>query len=302
METYYLSPEELLASKFEVVSRAYEDHMILKNYSMSTVKAYLSNFRKYHEWCEQMGVEQVYVQETVRGYLIERVRQGAKWQTMNNIYSAMRKLFREVLMIEWSMKKMPRPKKERILPELISKQEVERLICSCKMEKHKVILVTLYSTGLRAGELCRLRLRDIDGDRHQIKVVKGKGSKDRYVDVPEVLIDYLRSYYKRYKPREYLFNGRKKGEPMSVSSLRWPIRESKRRLGMIKKVSPHTFRHCYATHHLESGTDLVYLQKNMGHKHLKTTARYIHLCQRRYQHIHHPIVDMMERIKPKTMG
>lgn len=293
MNTASLTPDELVRSDYDTVYRAYEDHMLLKNYSSSTLQTYLCNFRKYHEWCCDQGVDNLYDQHTVREYLLYRVRHGAKWQTMNNIYSAMRKLFREVLLVDWSMKKLPRPQKERILPELISKEEVLKLICSCKMDKHKAILITLYATGIRAGELCLLKLAHIDGHRHQIKIVKGKGAKDRYIDVPSVLISYLREYYKKYRPEVYLFNGRKKGSPMSVSSLRWPIRESKKRINLIKKVSPHTFRHCYATHHLEAGTDLVYLQRNMGHKHLKTTARYIHLCNSRYQHIHHPIVDMI---------
>ena len=274
----------LITGDYEAIFQAYEDHMLLKNYSMATIKTYLSNFRRYHEWCISNGQKEVYKQDTVRTYLIFRVRAGAKWQTMNNIYSAMRKLFREVLFIEWSFKKLQRPNKERILPELVSKQEIKRLILNCPVAKHKAILITLYATGMRAGELCRLKLAYIDGDRNQIKVIKGKGAKDRYIDVPKELIIYLRKYYLTCRPKVYLFNGRRIGEPMSVSSLRWPIRQAKKRMGLIKKVSPHTFRHCYATHHLEAGTDLVYLQNNLGHKHLKTTARYIHLCNSRYQH------------------
>ena len=169
----------------------------------------------------------------------------------------MRKLFREVLEIEWSMKKISRPRKERILPELVSRQEIKRLISSCRHVKHQAILVTLYATGLRSGELCSLELNDIDGARQQLRIRRGKGAKDRYVHVPKELIQYLRAYYKKCRPEKYLFNGRRKGERLSVSSLRWPIRQAKKRLRITKQISPHTFRHCYATHHLECGTDLV---------------------------------------------
>lgn len=302
MNSMYLSSSELVDSDFETVYDAYKNHMLLKNYSSSTISAYLSNFRRYSEWCNRNKIDFIYNQDHVKAYLIYRVKQGARWQTMNNIYSAMRKLFREVLEVEWSFRKLRRPKKERILPELISKEEVKRMIQACGMLKHKVIIVTLYATGMRSSELCNLKLQHIDGDRKQIKIVKGKGSKDRYIDVPEGLITLLRMYYRRYRPITYLFNGRKKGVKMSVSSLRWPIREAKRKMGLIKRVSPHTMRHCYATHHLESGTDLVYLQKNLGHKHLKTTARYIHLCKERKLTIHHPIADMMEDLFPQIMG
>jgi len=302
MNSIYLSPQELLGSDFFTVFDAYRNHMLLKNYSPSTISAYLSNFKRYSDWCLKEEIDFIYDQVHVKAYLIYRVKQGARWQTMNNIYSAMRKLFREVLEVEWSYKKMRRPKKERILPELISKEEVKRMIQACGMLKHKVILATLYATGMRSSELCNLRLQDIDSDRKQIKIVKGKGAKDRYIDIPDELIDLLRHYYRHYRPVTYLFNGRKMGIKMSVSSLRWPIREAKRKMGLIKRVSPHTMRHCYATHHLESGTDLVYLQKNLGHKHLKTTARYIHLCKERNLTIHHPIADMMEDLFPRIMG
>ena len=193
--------------------------------------------------------------------MVYRVENGAKWQTMNNIYSAMRKLFKEVLELEWSFKKLPRPKKERLLPELISQQDVFRIIQSCRLIKHRAVLITLYASGLRSAELCALRLDDIDGQRMQFRVRKGKGAKDRYVQVPKELIQYLRLYFKECRPVVYLFNGRKKGEKMSVGSLRWPLRQAKKKLGLTKKISPHTFRHCYATHHLESGTDLVFLQQ-----------------------------------------
>lgn len=274
--------------------------MLLKNFSISTIKTYLCNFKKYHEWCIHSKQLEIYDQETVRQYLLYRVKNGAKWQTMNNIYSAMRKLFREVLSLPWSTKKLSRPRRERILPEILSQNDIKRIILACKRLKHQAIIVTLYTTGMRASELCNLRLCDIDSDRGQIKVCKGKGAKDRYIQIPPVLITYLRYYYQSVRPEVYLFNGRKKASPMSVPSLRWPIRQAKKKIGLIKRISPHTLRHCYATHHLESGTDLVFLQQSMGHKHLKTTARYIHLCNQRYQHIHHPIVDMIDDLPPRT--
>lgn len=287
---------------FQKVRTDYEDYMLLKNFSKHTISAYLSNFSKYYEWCMLHQKTEIYDQLTVRAYLIELTRAGKKWQTINNHYSAMRKLFREVLELEWSVKKLPRPRKERHLPEMISKQEVLRIIQSCKQLKHKALLAMLYGTGMRAGELSRLRLCDIDADRLQIRIRKGKGAKDRYIQVPMELIEFIREYYKKYRPQEYLFNGRRKGTVLQVNSMRWPIRVARRRLNIHKKISPHTLRHCYATHHLESGTDLVFLQQNLGHKHLKTTARYIHLCKDRYQHIHHPIVDILPAMSSKIMG
>ena len=150
---------------------------------------------------------------------------------------------------------------------MISKSEVLKIIESCKHLKHRALLVTLYGTGMRAGELSNLKLVDIDSDRLQLRIRRGKGAKDRYVQVPMELLEYLRVYYKKYKPKTYLFNGMKKGSRLQVGSMRWPIREARRKLKIDKKISPHTLRHCYATHHLEDGTDLVFLQQNLGHKH-----------------------------------
>ncbi len=299
----HLTPQELVNSGYPTVYNAYEDHLYLINCSEFTRKAYLSNFRRYYQYCEDENIDEIYDQIVVRSYLVHRVRNGAKWQTMNNIYSAMRKLFREVLEVEWSFKKLPRSKKERHLPEILSKEEVEKLIHGChKNIKHQTILITLYATGMRVGELRKLRIGDILSDRKQIRIIKGKGGKDRYINIPAVLIEVLRTYFRVKRPDEYLFYGKYKENPISVSAIRWAMRQSKNRMKIIKKGSPHTLRHCYATHHLESGTDLVYLQQNLGHKHLKTTARYIHLCHQRYQHITHPIDQMkLPMLTPKTV-
>lgn len=280
-------------SEFIKVYTAYEDYLYLINVSEYTRKAYLSNFRNYYRWCRKEKIEDIYNQLEVRAYLIFRVKNGAKWQTMNNIYSAMRKLFKEVLNLEWSFKKLPRPKKERHLPEILSKQDIQKLLLGCKNNiKHQTIIITLYSTGMRVGELRKLKIKDILSERKQIRIIKGKGAKDRYIDIPDLLIEVLRKYYLTVQPKEYLFFGKYKTQMISVSAVRWAIRMAKKRMGIDKKASTHTLRHCYATHHLESGTDLVYLQQNLGHKHLKTTARYIHLCKERYQHINHPIMQM----------
>ncbi len=247
-----LTAEELRSSSFEVVYLSYEDYMYLINLSDYTRKAYLSNFRKYYIWCQETGIESIYDQYTVKQYLVNRVKGGAKWQTMNNIYSALRKLFREVLNAEWSFKKLPRAKRERVLPNIVSMEEVARIIRGCKRNiKHHTILITLYSTGIRVGELIKIRIRDIDSDRKQIKIKSGKGRKDRYVQIPDLLIVILRSYYLKVRPQEYLFNGRKKGRPISVSAIRWAMNQSKKRMKVNKRVSPHTLRHCYLSAVLE---------------------------------------------------
>ena len=135
----------------------------------------------------------------------------------------------------------------------------------------------------------------------QIRICQGKGGKDRYVILPNRLLVLLREYFLLYRPKTYLFNGRRSGSVYSASAGQWTIRRARDLAGIQKKCSIHTLRNCYATHHLELGTDLVYLQEQMGHKHLKTTAKYIRLCIERYRHINHPLdVITLHYRPPKT--
>jgi hypothetical protein len=152
---------------------------------------------------------------------------------------------------------------------------VVKLIECAPTFKHQVFLTFIYGTGLRLSEALNITFQDIDGDRLQIKVNKGKGAKDRVVQIPECLLQLLRSYYRRLKPVHYLFNGLKEGSRYSNRAVQWSIIRARELAGIKKTASIHTLRNCYATHHIENGTDLVFLQEQLGHKHLKTTARYV---------------------------
>jgi site-specific recombinase XerD len=164
-----------------------------------------------------------------------------------------------------------------------------RLIEAPRYFKHRVLIAFMYATGLRISEVLKIKLSDIDADRLELFVRQGKGNKDRIVRIPQKLLDLLRVYYKRFKPNEYLFEGATKAQGYSYGSVRKIIHRATSAAKITKSVSPHTMRHCYATHHLENGTDLVYLKEQLGHSKLMTTAKYIHLCQERQRHINHPI-------------
>lgn len=153
-------------------------------------------------------------------------------------------------------------------------------------------MLTIYVSGIRLSEAIFLKIEDIDGDRNQIRINKGKGNKDRLVLIPDCLLEILRIYYTKVKPVEYLFNGKEKGRPYSPRAVQLTMQEAKKLAGVNKKGSIHTLRNCYATHHLECGTDLVFLQEQMGHKNLRTTIRYIGLCVERNRYINHPINGM----------
>ena len=169
---------------------------------------------------------------------------------------------------------LPRPQKPLKLPPVMGEEEVVQLIQKTKNLKHQALLLTAYSAGLRVSELVALKIRDIDSGRMLVHIHEGKGGKDRMVQLSEVLLETLRAYYKQYKPTVYLFEGDRRGEPYSTRSAQKVIKRAKLRAGVKKKGSIHMLRHSYATHLLESGTDIRYIKELLGHNSLKTTLRY----------------------------
>lgn len=273
----------------ETEVQSYRAYLTLKNYKPSTIKAYTRTLEKFFAYHSIHFSDTHPCQDHVQSYLLWRLDQGKSWSSINCDYSSLRMYFKVLRDYYWSLKKLPRPKRDKVLPSLLSKEDVGRLIEAAPTLKYQTFMSFLYATGARLSEAYNVRLDDIDSDRMQICLRQGKGGKDRYVQLPTKLLDLLRSYFKVYRPETYLFNGRKKGSRYSSSAGQWSIRRARKLAGITKKCSIHTLRNCYATHHLELGTDLVYLQEQMGHKHLKTTAKYIRLCVERYRQIHHPI-------------
>ncbi len=268
---------------------AFEEHLLLKNFSSATRKMYLRTLKGFLRFATRKFPRDPISQDLARQYILYRIKQGRSWSTINCDYSSLRKYFREVLVAEWSLRKTPRPRKDRTLPQTLSLQDVIKLINSAATYKHQIFICFVYATGLRLSEATNVTFSDIDRNRLQIRIRKGKGAKDRYIRIPASLIDILTQYYQKLKPVNYLFNGHKKGERYCSSSGQWTMRQAKKNARLSKQASVHTLRHAYATHHLESGTDLVYLKQQLGHKHLKTTERYIHLCVERQTHVNHPL-------------
>src|SRR5262245_37126322 len=184
------------------------------------------------------------------------------------------------------------PKRQDPLPVIVSEEEVARLIESASTSYHRVILMTLYATGLRREELCRLKVADIDSQRMVVHVHQGKGNKDRDVTLSPRLLEVLRAYWKWRKPKTYLFPSLYRTnpeQPIDSKTVWYAVRQAARRAGIKKKVSPHTLRHSWATHLLERGTDLKTIQVLLGHFDLEATTIYLHLSQRHMQSVNNPI-------------
>lgn len=288
----------MIAISQEVLN--YRSFLRLRNFQPSTVTMYTRTLEIFLHYVDTHFKDEELSQDHAQHYLLMRLDQGKAWSTINADYSALRKYYKILRDYEWSLKKLPRPKKDKKLPAILSKEEVAHLIESAPTLKHQVFLTFLYATGVRLSEAANVKIEDIDSDRMQIRIHRGKGAKDRTVLLNSKLLHILRMYFKVYKPEIYLFNGQVKGQPYSSSAGQWAIRRGRALAGITKKCSVHTLRNCYATHHLELGTDLVFLQEQLGHKNLKTTAKYIRLCMHRYRQINHPIDKIQIEYRSKT--
>ena len=213
-----------------------------------------------------------------------------------NCVAALRFFFVKTLKRHQFREFLPYPKDRRRLPTVLSQEEVGRLIDAAGTLFRRTLLMTLYGTGMRRTELAHLKVSDIDSQRMIIRVVAGKGGKDRDLPLSPTLLETLREYWRWRKPKLYLFPTRTRGHhSISRSPTRpsgSPASEAARRAGINKRVTPHTLRHSWATHLLEAGTDLRTIQILLGHGDLETTAQYLHLSQRHLQAVSNPLDDL----------
>lgn len=181
-----------------------------------------------------------------------------------------------------------RPREEMYLPEVLSEEEVKAILDATENLKHKAILMTIYSAGLRISEVINLKIKDIDSQRMQIRVEQGKGKKDRYTLLGKKTLEVLRKYFQLYKPRVYIFEGMD-GQQYSKSSITQILKTSVLKAGIKKRVSVHTLRHSFATHLLEGGVNLRYIQSLLGHGSSKTTEIYTHITTKGFDQIVNPL-------------
>ena len=249
--------------------------MQLKGYSNSSVENYtkcivgLANYYKTSP--DLLSVEQV--RNYIHFKLIEK-KLSKSW--VNQIVSALKILFCDVLKREWNELDIPRPRREKKLPIVLSKQEVSELISVTRNLKHRTLLILKYSSGLRLSERKNLKIGDIDSKRMMVRVVQAKGFKDRYSILSPVALELLREYYKIYRPITWLFET-KQSQAMSERTIQFVFKNALRKTGIKKKVGIHSLRHSFATHMMEQGVSLPIIQQLLGHKSLRTTSVYLHV-------------------------
>ena len=256
--------------------RMIED-MQIRNLSPHTIDAYV---RAVANFAQHFGKSPTLLgPEQIRGYQLFLVRQKrSSWSIFNQTVCALRLLYGTTLKKDWSISHIPFPKQPRKLPVVLSPGEVGTFLQALQNIKHRTLFMTLYSAGLRVSEVTQLLVSDIDSGRNVIRVRQGKGKKDRYVTLFPSLLEALRNYWRHCRPKPWLFPGKPSDQPISRSAVERVCSQTRRKVNLTKPVTPHSFRHAYATHLLETGTDLRTIQVLLGHRSLSTTAVYLHVA------------------------
>ncbi|MDO7610462.1 MAG: site-specific integrase, partial [Crocinitomicaceae bacterium] len=239
-----------------------------KRYSPNTISTYVSCLEQFNRFLQKKGLQ--INETTIYQYLMSLVEKGYSRSSQNQHINAIKFYLEKVLNQESKTYYIERPLKKRKLPVVLSEKEIQLILSNLGNLKHKALLSLIYSCGLRVGEALNLKINDLDSDRMLISVRNGKGEKDRMVPLASNVLKLLRTYYKQYQPSDYLFNGAEKG-PYSATSIRNVLKRAVYKSYIKKNVTPHTLRHSYATHLLEKGTDLRYIQVILGHSSVKTT-------------------------------
>ena len=255
--------------------RMIED-MRVRNLSPNTQRLYVDRVAKFAKYFgkspELLGPEDI---RTYQVYLMNQKR--ASTSMLQQTVCALRFLYRSTLGKEWTLQYIPFPKQEKKLPVVLSQDEISRFFESVPNLKHRAFLMTAYATGLRVSEVASLRVADIDSQRMMIRIEQGKGWKDRYVMLSPNLLEVLRGYWKVVRPKDWLFPGRPPIRPITRECIHQVCVKAAAAAGLTKRVSVRALRHAFATHLLESGTNIRVIQILLGHRSLRTTARYTHV-------------------------
>ncbi len=269
-------------------------HLELKAYSPNTIKTYLNEVAAFLHTIGHCRAEKFTVNR-IKDYLQYCYHAlGLSENTLHSRTNALKFYYEQVLKYDRFFWEIPRPKKPLMLPKVLGESELRRLFSALTCVKHKAILFTAYSAGLRVSEVINLQMKHIDRSRMQMLIARSKGKKDRYVGLSPVLLDILEQYYKQWKPRPltYLFEGTQPGSIYQVRTAQKIFQVAKAKAGICKEVSFHCLRHSFATHLLEKGIDIKYIKDLLGHFDIRTTERYLHVQKEKLIHIVSPLDDL----------
>jgi len=272
--------------------------MVVRKLSTRTQESYIAAVgglaRHYQRSPDRIG------EDEVRDYLVHLVEERKlSWSSVNVSLAAIRFLLIHTLHRDMKRFRLPTPRRSGRLPEILSREEVGRILEALANLKHRTLLMTAYAAGLRVRELTHLRVRDIDSDRMTLRVVQGKGAKDRYVGLSPRLLEQLRLYWRAERPPSWLFPSLRREGPLDPSTPQRVYQKAKGSAGVTKEGGIHALRHAFATHLLEAGVDLHTIQRLLGHTSIATTQRYLHLATRQVTAQGSPF-DLLQR--PPEVG
>ena len=268
-----------------------DDELVLRGMAYLTRKAYGQHLRNYFDW---LGAKQIEAdkatRDQIRAYLVELASSGrVSASYCRGTRAAIVFLYEVALKQREKVSDLPRMKRPEQLPRVLSREEVAKILKVTSFLKHKALLMTAYSAGLRVGEVVRLKVSDVDSKRMVIRITAGKGAKDRDTLLSATALEILRQYFRAVKPKDWLFPGDDSNDHLSERAAQKVFHESLRRAGIIKPATFHTLRHSFATHLLEDGVDMRYIQELLGHGSIETTERYTHVTERGKQQIKSPL-------------
>lgn len=280
----------------QVLQRMKED-ILLRGLSKNTLESYTKSARVFLEYCNS-PVEKL-DENNIRNFLWHLIKEKKVMPSTVNIYSAaIRFLFAVTLNRTLNYLQIPRQKKHRTFPEVLSKTEVLSIIESCTNLKHKAMMMLIYSAGLRVSEAASIRIQNVDSKSMRLFVDCGKGGKDRYTLLSEVCLKVLREYWKEYHPKHsegWLFLGTYEVTHITSAAIESAFNEAVKRTGITKHVTVHTLRHAFATHLLEDGASLLQIKELLGHSSIQSTTIYLHLAN-----ITTNIVSPLDKPLPST--
>jgi integrase/recombinase XerD len=271
---------------------AFKNYMNYRRYSQNTIKTYSDALEVFFRFFNDKPPENINIDDLIQfntEYILKK-KLSASYQ--NQVINAIKLFYRNRFNRSMEVDFIQRPRREKRLPNVLSKDEVKSILEAPNNLKHRAMLSLIYACGLRRSELLNLTLKDILSDRGLLFIRQSKGKKDRVVPISIKLIEMLRDYYKAFKPKTWLFEGQEVGEKYSERSIQLVLNQAVEKAKIVKPVSLHWLRHSYATHLLESGTDLRYIQELLGHSSSRTTEIYTHVSTRNLQQIRSPFDDL----------
>jgi len=268
----------------------------LKAYSPSTIRTYRNEFLQLLQLLKNKPVNELTPSDLRRYFVYCFEKMKLTENTLHSRINAIKFYYEQVAGKEKFFWEIPRPKKQQQIPKVLSKEEIAVLLKAIENRKHKTMLLLGYGCGLRVSEITGLKVTDIDEDRRILTIRKGKGKKDRVLSLSPAILVMLREYKNKYKPVNYLFEGQFADSAYSIRSLESIIHSAKQKVGIKKSGSMHMLRHSFATHLLDKGTDVVFIQKLLGHNDIKTTLRYLHVTNKDILNILSPVEDIKDLI------